>query len=176
LNDLQKVKMWAWEGDPISAGTFKNFGISPIPLPITDVLTSLQTNLIDTVYTGALACVSLQWFTKVKYILDLKLTYATGAVLVSKKIFNRLKPEHQETVKKLANEHFRKLVVQSRKDDETSLQLMLESGLDLVPINAEEMKKMQEASTKTRSSLAGSLYSPELLKKVEMELEVFRKK
>src|SRR6185503_8783606 len=83
--DLSRSKMWMWEGDPIAEATFGALGVNPIPLTITDVLTSLQTRLIDGVYTSPLAAIALQWFTRVKYMLDLPLANAAGAVVISKK-------------------------------------------------------------------------------------------
>jgi len=38
-SEMKGVKMWMWEGDPISRATFEAFNVSPIPLSITDVLT-----------------------------------------------------------------------------------------------------------------------------------------
>ena len=61
VEDMRNVKMWQWEGDPVAEATFKAFGINPIQLSITDVLTSLQTGLINGMYTSPLAGVSLQW-------------------------------------------------------------------------------------------------------------------
>ncbi|MFC1849457.1 TRAP transporter substrate-binding protein DctP [candidate division CSSED10-310 bacterium] len=174
MADLPGVKMWTWEGDPISAATFKALGISPIPLPVTDVLTSLQTNLIDTVYTGPLACVSLQWFTKVKYISSIKLTYATGAVLVSDQIFKKISAAHQKVVKDLAQKYFRQLVLQSRKDDETSMNLMLQNGLKMITFDPNEEIRFNTAGKKARDSLSGKLYSADLLHKIEAELKKFR--
>jgi TRAP-type C4-dicarboxylate transport system substrate-binding protein len=42
INDLKNVKLWEWEGDPVADALFKTVGINPIPLSITDALTSLQ--------------------------------------------------------------------------------------------------------------------------------------
>ncbi|MFQ5584740.1 MAG: TRAP transporter substrate-binding protein DctP, partial [Calditrichia bacterium] len=96
LEDLKGVKMWMWEGDPLAEAAFKALGASAIPLSITDVLTSLQTNLIDAVYTSPLACVSLQWYTRVKYMMDFPLTNAFGTILITKKMFNKMPPEYQQ--------------------------------------------------------------------------------
>lgn len=48
--DMKGVKMWMWEGDPVAEATFKAFDIEPIPLSVVDVLTSLQTGLINGAY------------------------------------------------------------------------------------------------------------------------------
>jgi len=54
--------MWEWEGDPVADALFKTVGINPIPLSITDALTSLQTGLVTGAYSSPLAIVSLQWY------------------------------------------------------------------------------------------------------------------
>ena len=66
------------EGDPIAEAAFKALGVNPIPLTITDVLTSLQTNLINGVYTSPLASIALQWFSRTKYMLNVPLADAAG--------------------------------------------------------------------------------------------------
>ncbi len=63
-DDMNSARMWIWAGDPLAELFFKAFGISPIPLSAPDVLTSLQTGVIDAVYGSSLACVALQWFTR----------------------------------------------------------------------------------------------------------------
>ncbi len=93
VEDMRNVKMWQWEGDPVAEATFKAFGINPIPLSITDVLTSLQTGLINGMYTSPLAGVSLQWCTATKYMLDYPLTNASGAVVIAKRDFDKMPPD-----------------------------------------------------------------------------------
>ena len=166
--------MWMWEGDPVAAATLKALGVSPIPLAITDVLTSLQTNMIDTVYTNPLACVSLQWFTKVKYISTLKLTHATGAILVAKRVFQKLTPVQQKNVAELGRQYCRKLVLQAREDDRAALNIMKKNGLKQVNLDPEQVDKFKMACHNARKSLVGKLYSQEMLDKVEKALTEFR--
>ena len=52
--DFGKVKMWRQAGDPLAEAMFKALGVTPIPLPLTEVRTSLQTGLINGVYVSAL--------------------------------------------------------------------------------------------------------------------------
>jgi len=86
VDDLKKLKMWAWQGDPIAEVAYKVIGITPVPLSITEVLTSLQTGIIDGVYGSPLAILATQWFTRVKYMHDVPLSNASGTFNI-KKIF-----------------------------------------------------------------------------------------
>ena len=51
LADLKGRKVWIPDGDPVLAETMKSLGLAPVPLPLTDVLTGLQTGLLDIVAT-----------------------------------------------------------------------------------------------------------------------------
>jgi TRAP-type C4-dicarboxylate transport system substrate-binding protein len=175
LDDMRGVKMWMWEGDPIAEATFKTFDISPIPLSLTDVLTSLQTNLIDGVYVSPLACVALQWYTKVKYMLDLPLANSNGAILLKKSQFMKLSGEDQDILRKLSRKYFNNLTWLSREDNKKSLDLIREEGIEFTKLNDQTKKSdFYETGKKTRRLLIGKLYDEEFLNKVEGKVEEFR--
>ncbi|MGA7749236.1 MAG: TRAP transporter substrate-binding protein DctP, partial [Gallionella sp.] len=46
VDDLKNQKIWVPEGDDISRAMFETLGAPSLPLPLTDVLTGLQTGLI----------------------------------------------------------------------------------------------------------------------------------
>jgi len=174
--DFKGVKMWMWEGDPLAEATFKAFGINPIPLSITDVLTSLQTGLIDGVYTSPLACVGLQWFTKIKYVTDVALSNSNGAVLVSKNIFNKLNSDQQKIVKEKARHYFTKLVKLSREDNKKSTEEMLKNGVKKIEItDTSILNEFEMIGKQARKSLVGKLYDQALLDQIEKAVEEFRK-
>jgi len=176
VNDLKGIKMWMWEGDPVAEATFKALGVSAIPLSLTDVLTSLQTGLIQSVYVPPLPCVTLQWYTRVKTIMDVPLAYVSGAVLISRKRFNKLSPEHQQLLREKGREYMAKLVKLSREDNQKALQIMQENGLQMVHVPEENLEEFYRAAKKARESLVGKLYSRELLERVETALAEFREK
>lgn len=173
--DMAGVKMWMWEGDPISRATFAAFDVNPIPLSITDVMTSLQTNLIGGVYTSPLGCVVLQWFTKVNYVLDLPLANSNGAVLLSKKVFSKLTAQQQQIIKEEGRQYFGKLTQLSRDDNEKSKITMFDYGLKKTTI--EDPALLQEFDVlgkKARLSLVDELYDQKLLDDIENALKEFR--
>ena len=176
IDDFKGIKMWMWEGDPLAEATFRAYGISPIPLSITDVMTSLQTGLIDGVYTSPLACAALQWFTKLKYMLNVPLANSNGAVLISKRMFNKLNPEQQQILREKAKTYFGKLTQLSRKDNETAARKMIEKGMKQIIISDPKvLKEFDEIGRKARKALTKKLYSTELLSEVEAALQEYRK-
>ena len=174
ISDLKNVKMWMWEGDPLAEAVFKSMDANAIPLSITDVLTSLQTNLIDAVYTSPLACVTLQWYTRVKYMMDVPLTNSFGAILLSKKMYDKIQPEYQKILLEKGREHMNRLVQLSRQSNQESIELMKKNGIQVVKVPEENLKGFYDAARIARKSLVGKLYSAELLSRVETAVQQLR--
>ena len=174
--DFKKVKMWLWEGDPAAEAAFAALDIKPIPLSITDVMSSLQTGMINAVYNSPLAAMAMQWNTKMKYMLTLPLTTSAGAVVISKKTFDSLEEADRKVLLEEGAKQFRQLTEQSRKDNAESLELLKKNLTFTNPENAAAVKAFEDAGEKARVSLTGKLYSKELLDKVQAELKAFRAK
>jgi len=175
IDDMSGVKMWMWEGDPIAEATFKALSINPIPLSVTDVLTSLQTNLINGVYISPLGCVALQWHTKIKYMLDLPLADANGAVLISTKQFAKLDENKQIILKELSREYFSKLTQLSREDNAKSLDLIKQAGIQFTKISDKnKFSEYYQAGAQARRTLIGKLYTQDFLNQVETAVNEFR--
>jgi TRAP-type C4-dicarboxylate transport system substrate-binding protein len=161
--DLKSAKMWLWEGDPLAAAFFKAAGIVPVPLPITDVMTSLQTRLVDGVYASPLGCLALQWFTRVESFTDFPVTFATGAVVVSNASWEKVPAEHRDTVLRLCREKLHDLQGRARKEDSEALLQIEKSGVKRVAVPAPEAARFEQIGRNVRKEQAGKLYPQELL-------------
>jgi len=177
IEDMRKIKMWIWEGDPVAEATFKAFDLHPFPLSVIDVMPALQANMIDGVYTSPLAAIALQWFTKVKYMMELPLANSAGAVLISKRKYDQLSPDLQKILSENARHYMAKLITLSRKDNAKAIETLKKSGINIVPIsNKETMLQYEEIGKKARHLLAGKLFSQQLLTEVETALAEYRAK
>jgi TRAP-type C4-dicarboxylate transport system substrate-binding protein len=175
INDLKSVKMWVWQGDPVAEAAFKTIGINPTPLALTDVFTSLQTGLINGFYASPLAAISLQWFTKAKYILDVPLANSAGSVLISKTMWDQFPNEMQNILLNNGHKYMRRLTELSRKDNDKSLKILQEKGLILTKANPNSYEEYQKTGWNARRLLAGSLFSQDLLDRVEAAINDYRK-
>ena len=162
-DNMKGVKMWAWEGDPLVEAMYKAFKIVPIPLPVTDVMTSLQTHLIDGVYAPPLGAIALQWFTYTKYITDLKLADSTGGILITRKAYNQIPPADRAVLDQTAKKYAKMLVDRTRADNEKSYMTLAEAGLEQVKVSDEEVELIRKTSKEVWQNLVGKLYSRELL-------------
>ena len=176
LEDVQKVKMWVWEGDPVAETAFTSMNIKPIPLSIDNVRTSLQTGLVNAFYTTPYACISLQWFSQTKYMVDFPLTCSNGAVVISKKYFDNLPSDLQEILIRNGKKYMAQLTVLGRKDNENSLVELKKRGIIFTKVDEKNAKEYMETGARARKLLVGKLYDEAFLNKVESTLEQYRKK
>ncbi|HTY36125.1 MAG TPA: TRAP transporter substrate-binding protein DctP [Bacteroidota bacterium] len=174
-DDLKGIKMWTWEGDPIAETAFRTLGINPIPLSVTDVNTSLQTGLIDAFYTTPYAAIALQWYTRVKYMIDVPLADASGAVLISKKYYDQLPKDLQEILLRNGRSYISKLTQMSRKDNKDALVELTKRGITILPANDKDVLEYVDVGNRSRRALVGKLYSEDFLNKVEKAVAEYRK-
>ncbi len=142
LDDLIRSKSWTPKDDPISSTFLKTIGITPIPLTIPDVLTSLQTGMVQTVYNSLYGSIVLQWFTKAKYISDTPFAYAYGAFLLDRKQFSKLPPHHSDLIKSSAKKHFEQMIADTRKSNNEARQVLRDNNVSFSPPAVGEIDKL----------------------------------
>jgi len=177
LESAQAQKWWQWEDDPLSKAMFDAFGITPVPLSFTDVMTSLSTKLIDTASITPYGAVAFHWFDRFDYMSEYPVTNVQGATIVSKRIWNKVSPESQEKILSICQPYFDRLSEKSREQDKKSIEVLKKSGIEIVRFDPESgtLEFVLETSKKARENLVGKLYSQELLDRTLSLLEEYRK-
>ena len=174
-DDLKHIKLWTWEGDPVAEAAFRALGISPIPIAFPDVLTSLQTGLIDAFYSTPYATIALQWHTRAKYLVETPISRAASAVLLAKNYYDKLPADLQEILMRNGRTILPKLVKLVREDNIKSTELLKKSGIIIQQVKDSELPIYIEAGKRARRSLVGKLYTEDFLDTVERSLDEFRK-
>ncbi len=175
VEDLRAQKVWAPEGDQISYTAFEALGVSPIPLPLTDVLTGLQTGLIDTVVTSPVGAIALQWHTKVKYLADTPLLYLYATLVVEKKVFDRIAAEDQAIMREVMAKIFAQISVQNRNDNNGARQALQNQGISFIAPTEKDLVQWRQVVRGAVDKMGREgLYSPALLETLRTHLETFR--
>ena len=144
-------------------------------MPVTDVMTGLQTDLLDSVSVPPVGAVVFQWHTKLKYITELPVAYVYAALLIDAKAFSRLQPTDQETVREVMEGIYRKFDQNGKTDSEEAFQALLESGLKIVTPDAEEVDQWREKVFASHLKLAGDgVFDMELLQQMQNLLIEYR--
>ena len=172
---LQKTKMWVWKGDRVAENFLEAFGVQGYPLQLADVNTGLDTGMIDSYYSPPLASVAFQWYARVRYMLDFPMVNSTGALLMTKRSYDRIKPENQEILSRLVRKYSAELVRLTRKDNAEALQVLEEAGIQRVAPTPAQIASFESSARKNYEMSVPSLYPQELLDQIRGLIAEYRK-
>ncbi|HLF11261.1 MAG TPA: TRAP transporter substrate-binding protein DctP [Gammaproteobacteria bacterium] len=139
VEDMRRRKVWVPEGDQISFLAMQALGLSPVVLPLTDVLTGLQTGLIEIAFASPVAALVLQWHTKVKYITKLPISYSMGIFAIEADTFRGLDGADQQIIREVMGEVTTRLDRTAREDNARADEVLQKSGLQPVDVNAPDV-------------------------------------
>ena len=175
--DLRLSKAWVPSSDELALEAVKAYNVQPIPLPIGDVLTGLQTGLIDTVAAPPIATLALHWHTQVRYLTDMPLLYSSGLLIIDKKAFDKLSKQDQQTMREIMGQVFRKIDKQNRNDNKSAFAAIQSQGIEMVKPDQAQIKEWRGYAEAARLRLIKSgKISNEIVQTVDQHLNDFRAK
>jgi TRAP-type transport system periplasmic protein len=89
-DDLKSQRLASDPNDLELQQAFKVMGYTPIPMPQPELLTSLNSGLVDAFYTSPLVAGGYQWFGLAPHMLDLKVAPFLGAIIISDTAWRRI--------------------------------------------------------------------------------------
>ncbi|HNP64003.1 MAG TPA: TRAP transporter substrate-binding protein DctP [Woeseiaceae bacterium] len=144
LADLKGKRVWVPEGDPISYASMEALSLNPVTLPLTDVLTGLQTGLIDIVAIPPMVALIMQWHTKVKFVTQVPLVYTLGFMAIDKKSFDKISEGDQAIVRKVMTATYKNFNEVNLEDNKEAFDALIKSGIKEVTFDPEEFVKVRE--------------------------------
>jgi len=175
LQDLQGRKVWVPDGDRISYEASKALGISPVIMPLTDVMTGLQTELIDTIMSPPAATIILQWNTKVSYITELPLSYIYAMIAVDKKYFDRIQPADQAIVREVMERIYEGFDQEGKEDNQEAYIALIDNGMKAVTPDRGQIPEWRKAIRESNRRLAGEgAIDIRLLDEIDCYINAFR--
>jgi TRAP-type C4-dicarboxylate transport system substrate-binding protein len=128
-DDLKKVKLFSWTGDNQTIDLMKSLGLHPVPLEPTDILTGLQTGLIDAVAMVPFFALAAQIYSPTPHMLDLNWAPLVGAGVVLKKTWDGFPDALRDDLRSSARAIGVEIIDRQRVENDESIQAMQKRGL-----------------------------------------------
>jgi len=144
LDDLRQRKSWIPEKSDVGLSVYRYVGVSPISLSLSDVLTGLQTGLIDTVVTSPIGALALQWHTHIKYITDQPVNYLAAMLIIDKKAFYKLSKTDQEIVREVMEKVYKEIDQQNKVDNVAARQALINQGVKFIELSDSEKQEWEK--------------------------------
>lgn len=175
IADLDGQKVWVPEGDPVAYAAMEALGLAPTTLPLTDVLTGLQTGLIDIVASPPIGAIAFQWHTRVSYMTDTPLAYTWAQLIVDRRAFERIGEADRAVVAEVMRGVYERLDAQNRRDNVEATDAMVARGIELVSPDADELATWHEVGERvTRTVIGRGTFDADLYRRVRETLDAFR--
>ncbi|HUI92315.1 MAG TPA: TRAP transporter substrate-binding protein DctP [Chitinivibrionales bacterium] len=133
-DDLKAQKMFVWSGDPDAVMVWKESGFHVVPLTPPDIMTSLQSGMIDAFSATALSAASYQWFGIAKNMCAMKWAPLIGGIVVSANAWAKLDPALAARLDSAAQKVGADMQADILKADDEAVTVMKKYGLAVNPV------------------------------------------
>ena len=175
LADLKGKRVWVPEGDTISYDSMEALSLNPVTLPLTDVLTGLQTGLVDIVAIPPMVALLLQWHTKVKYVTQVPLVYSYGFMAIDKKTFDKISAEDQLIIRDVMGNMYQNFDEVNITDNRAAFASLVKSGIENVEFDVVEFEKTRDLLLASNMKLGNAgAFSVELYEEMLRYIEQYR--
>lgn len=161
-DDFKQRKQFVWGSEGRMANWYQELGLRPVTLSATDVLTGLQTGLIESLPVTPLAALALQWFRSAPHMLDHRFAPLLGALVVSKAAWAKISAPDREVILRLARETETKLFDEIPKREEEALAEMQKRGLVIAKEPASDAEKWLALGSAFQSRFRTNSVPPEI--------------
>jgi len=174
-DELAKMKLFTWAGDNDAIEIWKASGFNVIPLPSTEISTSLQTGLVNAIPTTTQAALLFQWFNHARNMTDVKWARLTGALVVSKAVWDKIPADIRPALLAAAKETGKRLRDDLRAEEPRSLEVMKKKGLVVVPVDARAEAAWRATVDSALTRIRGTLVPGEMLDEAKKYVDEFRR-
>ena len=174
VEGLRKSKMFIWAGDDQMVNVWKQKGFNPVPLAATDIMTGLQTGMIDAYPTTPLLGLTLQWYRSTPNMVGMGMAPLVGGLVMSKAAWNKLPAADRAKVQAACDKMERRLEVEVPRQDTTAVAEMQKRGLKVNAVGAANAAEFKKVAEEFATSLAGVRIPLDVLAMARKERDAFR--
>lgn len=165
-DDLRQLRVWTTPGFPEFEKLFNKLGFQVVPLPATDMLTSLQTGLIEAIDVPPLFALLDRSYQIANYMTDLKWAPLNAAVVLSMNAWDKIPQDLHQEFLYAASEIVGRLRVSIHQAEIEALNEMKARGLTIVTLSDSDRAAWKAEVEKTLSELPCKRDYPEIFEKV----------
>jgi TRAP-type C4-dicarboxylate transport system substrate-binding protein len=165
-DDLRRGKLWMPPGAPYMERIYLDIGMRPVALPATEMLTGLQTGLIDVIAVPPLFALLDRSYQSAPYMTDLEWGSLIAATLVNARSWARVPAELRAPLIRTSREIGLTLRDEARRAERDAIAQMAARGLRVVKLTAAERAQWRKESRETYPRLRGEYCPAELYDEV----------
>jgi TRAP-type C4-dicarboxylate transport system substrate-binding protein len=153
LEELQRMKLWAWDLDEGQRLMLEAMGFNLHVAPIADAGRAFADKKHDGFISIPGAMLAYQWSSQARWAMPVELNFLIGCLLVSNRSYDRLSLDEQKSVKLAAAKLHARVEDQIRRQDEALLGgLFQHQGLKRIDLDDRFKKDLKQAAARAREN------------------------
>jgi TRAP-type transport system periplasmic protein len=173
-DEFKQMKMFVWSGDNRSQEVMKAIGINAVPLEQTDILTGLQTGLIDAVPSIPVWALAGQFYGPASHMLDIQWVPLVGAGVMSKRTWDGFSPATQKAMLAAAEEAGKKIRERARAESVEAVEAMQKRGLKVTGADAATVAAWEKFAADVQPRVRGKVVPADMFDEVHRLLREYR--
>ena len=159
-------KIFTWAGNYKYAEIYKRAGYSVVPLAGTEILSSLQTGMVDAITTMPLYALAGQSFGIANNMLDLKWGFLLAGIVIDLNTWNRIPAKFHPELMEISKNMQKKSIELNRKAEIDAINAMKEYGLKVNSLDNKQMDAWEERAKEIIPILRGYTIAEDLYDRV----------
>lgn len=174
-DDLRHQNLFALTSENGQQDMMKSAGFQPVALEYSDILTGLQTGLIDAVPTAPFYALAGQFYLSARYMLQLNYVPLAGALVVTRKGWDSVPAASRDSLRKAAAEAGKNISVQAHQEMEEAVEAMRKRGLTVTQLTPAAEAEWRALFVGLYPKIRGNLVPADLFDEVQRLLRDYRK-
>ncbi len=174
--DLKNLKLAVPEGDDRILEAWRRMGFQAFPLSLPDILTGLQTGMVDALYAPPVAVAAFQWFGQAAHMSGMAISPTFGGVVIVRQAWEKI----PEAVRARLLVEARKIGAELDRSmgalDRQAQAAMREHGLVIDPVPPEAERAWRTLASEEVRAAAAGIVSPEVLDLIRDYVAQYRAK
>jgi len=174
VDGLKHTKMFTWAGDDQMVQTWKQKCFNPVPLAATDIMTGLQTGMIDAYPTTPLLGLTLQWYRQTPNMVGMGMAPLVGGLIMAKPAWLKLSEADRVKVQAACDKMEKRLEIEVPRQDTTAVGEMQKRGLHVVPVTGTNAAEFRKVADDFATQMTGVRIPVDIITLARKERDAFR--
>jgi TRAP-type C4-dicarboxylate transport system substrate-binding protein len=165
-DDLRQLRLWIGTGSSESERLTEELGFRAVPLPVTDMLTGLQTGLIEVIDVPPLFALLDRTYQAAPYMTELRFAPLNAATVMTMQTWQRIPESQRSALLAAARAASARMREEIHAAELEAIDEMVSRGLTIVSLDQQELEAWRTEARAVYPRLACGREHPDLLEEV----------
>ncbi|MDJ0839230.1 MAG: TRAP transporter substrate-binding protein DctP [Acidobacteriota bacterium] len=173
-DQMKKSKMASSASESVMGDIFKWAGFNPVPITTVDLISGMQTGLVNSCFLPIMIAEGTQLYRYAPNMINLPWAPLQGAVVLSRKAWDKIPEQHHPTIRRIADEAGKKLREAARAQEVSSLEAMKKRGLNVTGISGDVVESWRRVTESAWPRIRSNLVPADMFDRVRKLRDEFR--